>query len=143
MVALAGDRMVWRIQFNQETCSICEICVKHCPTQALTLARGEAMVEIRFDSGACDGCNGGFYCKRDCPEDAVIVSRVPADTLPPQPELLIRGQLARCQGCGTTFMPERKLETLLKQRKITQKSVQLYCPACRRERLMDRYLDGK
>ena len=35
--------------------------------------------------------------------------------------------------------PERKLETLLDQKKTTPKAVQKFCPACRRNRLLESY----
>ena len=88
---------LWKVEFNTETCSLCEMCVHRCPTQALTIRRKGSQEEILFDYGLCNGCAGDTYCQEHCPERAVTVSRIPADEAPPEPVVLITGQLATCQ----------------------------------------------
>ena len=130
----------WRVEFNTDTCSLCEMCVNRCPTQALFLRRTDRKVEILFDSGLCNGCGGEIYCEIHCPEAAVTATRIPVEGLPSEPVLLIAGEMAICLDCGRPYMPERKLAALLEQGKITPKPVQKFCPACRRDRLIDSYL---
>lgn len=127
----------WQVTFNKETCSLCEMCVNHCSNHALIAHRHDGKLEILFDSKLCDGCLGQTYCQEHCPEEAVTISRVSLEELPASPVSLIEGRMANCETCGKEFMPERKLATLLDQKKIEPKSVQHQCPHCRREQLMD------
>ncbi len=138
--ASTNRKKAWRVEFNTETCSICEMCVHRCPNHALFILRADSTEEILFDYRLCNGCRGEMYCQTHCPEKAVTVSRVPRQELPDKPVSLISGKMAACQDCGSQFMPERKLAALLEQRKITPKSVQSYCPSCRRSHLFDSYL---
>ncbi len=130
----------WRVEFDTEACSLCEICVKRCSTHALSTRHEDSKLEIFFDHNLCDGCRGQTLCQTDCPEDAVTVTRFSLERLPGRPVSLVTGEMATCEDCGSQFMPERKLATLLEQEKITPKPVQKYCPACRRNHLMDSYL---
>jgi Pyruvate/2-oxoacid:ferredoxin oxidoreductase delta subunit len=131
----------WRVTFDTDACSLCEICVNHCSNHALIARRKDTELTILFDHRQCDGCLGQAFCQEHCPEDAVTVSRAPLDELPDEPVSLITGELAKCEKCGNPFMPERKLATLLDQKKITPKPVQRICPNCRRGQLMDSYLN--
>ncbi len=130
----------WRVEFDTEACSLCEMCVNKCSPHALIARRQGTTLEILFDHKNCDGCLGQTFCQELCPENAVTVSRVPLEELPEEPVCLVEGEMSTCEGCGNQFMPERKLETLLDQKKITPKEVQKLCPACRRSQLMDSYL---
>lgn len=130
----------WRVEFDTKACSLCEMCVNKCSTHALIARRQGTTLEILFDHETCDGCLGQTFCQELCPEKAVTVSRVPLEELPHKPVLLINGEMSTCEGCGNLFMPEKKLETLLDQKKITPKEVQKRCPACRRNQLLDSYL---
>ncbi len=133
-------KKAWRVEFNTETCSICEMCVHRCPNDALFILRVDSTEEILFDYRLCTGCRGEVYCQTHCPEDSVTVSRVPLQGLSDKPVSLISGQMAACQDCGSYFMPVRKLATLLDQQKITPLSAHQYCPSCRRNHLFDSYL---
>jgi ferredoxin len=139
-VSNSGTKSGWRVDFNTETCSMCEMCVNRCPTHALFIRRQGNVEDILFDAALCDSCSGDMYCQAHCPEKAVTVSLVPAAALPAHPLVLITGEMTACGDCGKLFVPERKLQTLLEQEKISSKSVQSYCPTCRREHLLDSYL---
>lgn len=130
----------WRVEIDTEICSLCEMCVSRCSNHALIARRDGSTVEILFDYRLCDACLGQTFCQEHCPENAVTVTRLPAKELPDEPIRLIADRLATCRQCGSFFMPERKLATLLHQKKITPKEAQKYCPACRRENLLDGYL---
>jgi ferredoxin len=130
----------WRVEFDTDACSLCEMCVHKCSPHALIARREGTTLEILFDHKVCDGCQGQTFCQELCPENAVTVSRVSVQELPQEPVSLVKGEMSTCEGCGNLFMPERKLETLLDQKKITPKDVQKRCPACRRDNLLDSYL---
>ncbi len=137
-VAMANS--VWRVGFNTETCSMCEVCVRRCPTHALFVRTKGNVETILFDSRLCDGCGGTPFCQEQCPERAATVARAPAPAVSSEPVPLIAGEMLTCRSCGALFVPQRKLESLLKRQKITPKKVQGECPACRREHLLDSYL---
>jgi ferredoxin len=132
----------WQVEFDTEACSLCEMCVHKCSNNALIARRQGTTLAILFDPMTCDGCLGQTFCQELCPEKAVTVSRVPLEELPEHPIPLIEGEISTCEGCGNPFMPERKLKTLLGQKKITPKKVQKSCPACRRKGLLDGYLNA-
>lgn len=136
------SKKTWRAEFNTETCSLCEMCVNRCPTQALYVQKSGDKLAFLFDHRLCDACRGKMYCEFHCPEKAVTVTRVPAKDLPAEPVILISGEMATCKDCGNQFMPERKLAALLEQEKITPKSVQSFCPECRRKHILNSYLDN-
>ena len=98
------------------------------------------MESILFATNLCNGCHGEVTCQTLCPESAVTVSRVPAEEAQADSVVLISGEMATCKDCEKFFIPERKLATLLAQKKITAKDVQKYCPNCRRIHLLDSYL---
>ncbi len=129
----------WRVEFDTEACSLCEMCVHKCSNHALIARRQGTTLAILFDHRICDGCLGQTFCQELCPEKAVTVSRVPIEELPEEPICLVEGEMSTCEGCGSLFMPMRKLETLLSQKKITPKEFQKRCPACRRNRLLESY----
>jgi ferredoxin len=129
----------WRVEFDTEACSLCEMCVHKCSNNALLARRQGSMLEILFDPMTCDGCLGQTFCQELCPEKAVTVSRVPLEELPEHPISLIEGEMSTCEGCGNLFMPEKKLKTLLGQKKITPKDFQKLCPACRRNQLLESF----
>lgn len=133
-------KSAWRVEINTETCSLCEMCVSRCPSHALYLRRTGNTEEILFNYRLCDSCLGEVFCEAHCPEKSVKVTRIPVQDLSDEPVSLAVGELATCRDCGTLFVPERKLAALLEKQKITPKSVQNYCPACRREHLLDSYL---
>lgn len=138
-----GAHMAWRVTFDQQACSICEICVHKCPQQALLIRHTGDLEEILFDDRLCDGCAGKMVCRDVCPEHAVTVTRVRVAGPSEAPVVLVQGTLSSCQSCGTRFVPERKIETLVKGARITAKDVQGYCPACRRTRLLDALLEAR
>jgi ferredoxin len=131
---------VWRVGFNTETCSMCEVCVRACPTHALFVRTKGNVETILFDSRLCDGCGGTLFCQEQCPEKAATVTRAPALAVSSEPVALIAGEMITCRSCGALFMPKRELETLLKNKKMRPNGVQGECPACRREHLLDSYL---
>ena len=130
-------KTVWQVQIDTGTCSLCEMCVNRCPSHALFIQRQGTTEEILFNYRLCDGCLGEMFCEGHCPEKSVKVTRIPVQDLSDEPVSLVVGEMSTCQDCGVLFMPERKLATLLEKQKITPKSVQHYCPNCRRNHLVD------
>jgi Fe-S-cluster-containing hydrogenase component 2 len=62
------------VQIDAEGCSLCEVCVAACPTEALradTSARGS--LRLSFDARRCTGCGACAAC---CPEKVITVQKV-------------------------------------------------------------------
>ena len=54
----------YQAQANIDNCVGCKLCVKFCPTAAITLAEGAKKIE--FDPAKCIGCGQcAFHCKKD------------------------------------------------------------------------------
>ncbi|NLT66147.1 MAG: hypothetical protein GXX84_06040 [Acidobacteria bacterium] len=138
--SVEGPKSARRLQIDRLACSVCETCATACPPHALYVTRTETIEEILFDASLCDGCGGSPLCSESCPEKALSVIPVPSDSVPQGPVALIVGELADCQACGTVFVAEAKLQSLLEEDRTLPKSVQQLCPACRRERLLDSYV---
>lgn len=66
------------IHVNQALCEGCGVCVEQCPTEAITLSDGQAVVDVAF----CDGC-GSFnelhnrLCIEICPQGALSWAAAP------------------------------------------------------------------
>ncbi|MBW2528561.1 MAG: 4Fe-4S binding protein [Deltaproteobacteria bacterium] len=130
----------WVIKVDTDRCSLCESCAKHCPTGALRRLEKEQALELRFLPALCNGCAGGEGCEAICPEQAITRW----DRTPQAPErevLLVEGELATCTYCGDTFAPTRKLDAV--ERKRQREVVRDYCPLCRREQLVVRFIEER
>lgn len=61
----------WRISrpiIDNAVCIRCEICVKHCPTNVMTLLGGDKAAEISIDYDYCKGCG---ICVDVCPKRCI------------------------------------------------------------------------
>ncbi len=131
----------WRVEFNTEACSICEVCAHICSTHALFIRKRGKIEQILFDSRLCDGCGGDLLCQEKCPEKAATVTAVPAKTIPGKPVVLIEGEMAVCRRCGAMFGTVRWLDAVMRKAKIDPKALSDICPTCRRRQLFDACLE--
>ena len=60
-----------RPEFVPKTCTGCSHCVEHCPSKALTIAKGQVPT---VDLDTCIRC---FCCQELCPQQAVTIRRSP------------------------------------------------------------------
>ena len=81
-------------------CSACELCVRFCPTEALTFLSDSERFALSFRPRLCLGESCGI-CIPACPEDAVTLkpAGVSADILT-RKQYLAAGALTPCQKCG-------------------------------------------
>jgi ferredoxin len=53
-------------KIDKEKCTGCEACVEECPSEAISMARGKAVVDI-------DSCIDCGVCVDACPDDAISI----------------------------------------------------------------------
>jgi NAD-dependent dihydropyrimidine dehydrogenase PreA subunit len=78
------------IRVNQALCEGCGVCIEECPTEAITLVDGAAMV----DAALCNGCAGedemhNKACVEICPNEALSWIAEPALASAPEPSSLV------------------------------------------------------
>jgi ferredoxin len=110
-------------------CSLCGLCTRLCPRNAVGLKRSDDMVCLFFDPALCDGCAA---CQNWCPEGAVTVKSSPISE--EEPVLLISSPLVICMGCGEPSLPEALLARVQRGAAGADGSLErqlALCPACR------------
>jgi len=123
------------IHVDDEKCTLCEACVRKCPTNALEIEKDEEAVRLVFNPVECIGCR---MCDLNCPEDAINIrrgidlSKYSRDSH----SVLVEDSMAHCINCGKPIGPERTirvLESRMKEAGIDEdyiKSVRL-CKTCK------------
>jgi len=127
-------------QVDAEKCTACGACVQVCPTSAIELAEQESNRIVKFIYEKCVSCAS---CEEACPEDAIELppERPPATSDRKAIGTSAEVRLAKCEGCGALFAPERQLDSVLKRivdevkeyeklRDSLRRAMKL-CPKCR------------
>jgi ferredoxin len=99
----------WMLNIRREICAGCGVCIRVCPTGAISLDRGKA----RIDQDKCTDC---YRCIQTCPREAIVAVETglkPAD-VPSIREL--RSNLMRIQAEAQRVA--RRLKSLEQRRKI-------------------------
>jgi len=89
-----------------DACSGCDLCVRICPTDALTSVVDGDRYTLRFIEADCFGCD---LCATVCPERAVEVGSV-VDThafVSDEPKTLVEGTIVPCEGCGAPVLKKQ------------------------------------
>lgn len=113
-----------------EGCTACGVCVRTCPTGALSLSAGLGSTELVLDPAACNGCG---LCVQTCPESVLDVARgVDLDLLVRGRVPIARVALGVCPDCGET------VPALPAAAQLTSLSAGLAerCPQCRQSALV-------
>jgi ferredoxin len=112
-------------------CTVCEACVRVCPTDALSMQRDAEGVTLDFDGGLCIGCEG---CAPVCPERVVQIEKVTNLSRLAQGRFtLYRDSEVRCQACGAPIAPGamlKKITALLGSHPAVP-AITRYCLSCR------------
>ena len=81
-----------------EGCTACGVCVRTCPTRALSLSAGLGTTDLVLDPAACSGCG---VCVETCPESVLdVVPGVDVDLLLRGAVPIARVVVAPCPDCG-------------------------------------------
>ncbi len=82
-------------------CTACGVCVRACPTQALSLETGRGRATLQHLVGACDG---HLTCVGSCPVTALSSSgTAPWDLVLAEPQTLAEVDVATCSRCRGVF----------------------------------------
>lgn len=91
----------------KESCTACGVCVRACPTTALTLEEAEQdgceTFSLYHDPRLCISCE---TCMHVCAPEAIVIDQAPRlDQVfgRPQPQLLLQGEYRRCKRCKARF----------------------------------------
>jgi TorA maturation chaperone TorD/Fe-S-cluster-containing hydrogenase component 2 len=123
----ADERGRWTVAVESE-CTLCGLCARLCPQEALRLTQNEGEVCLLFDPSPCDGCAA---CQQRCPEGAVTVEPSP----PVEGRcILVRSLLVTCPGCGRPYLPSTLLSQVLERAAGDDEGLRrrlVLCPACK------------
>ena len=129
----------WVVKVDADRCSLCDVCSNHCPSGALRAERVGETMRLYFRAPVCHGCQGGEGCEAICPEQAIERWDRPAAARQEE-VLLVEGRLVACSYCGKHFATGRKLDAVERKRE-GREVVRDYCPVCRREQLVVRFIE--
>lgn len=135
-----NTKTYWIVKVDKNKCSICEVCANRCPPNAISIKKIGDFEELLFDWKLCDGCNGNPYCQEHCPEKAIRITKKHTISKSGPIISLVKGEVLKCQNCGSSFVPEKKLKVLLLKPDIKKKEVHILCPNCRRKRIIKNLL---
>jgi len=124
----------WSVTIDTETCALCEVCAKHCPTGALKNMMEGDVLSIFFQSSLCNGCRGKKSCEELCPEKSISLVQAECPEEQDSSVLLVQDTMIRCAYCEEYFTTRRKLNAVAK--KGIKNPEDEYCPLCRRQNLV-------
>ncbi|MEW6456249.1 MAG: 4Fe-4S dicluster domain-containing protein [Acidobacteriota bacterium] len=130
----------WIVEVDKTKCSMCEVCVDHCPSNAISMIKDDEEWELVFNVYYCNNCNGKPYCQEKCPEEAIYILEKKDARKQPAILSLMKEEIVRCHDCGTSFIPAKKIKTIQNKPELVEKEVQKLCPDCRRKRLINNLL---
>ena len=128
----AGARIA---QVDGGKCTLCEACMRYCPTTAYRIDRKGKAVRLVFKPDACDGCPDHVSCVGKCPESA-ITSRPRTESGMPDEQVVAESQLVKCAYCGEHFSSSDRVESVAKRLSRDRVVERSYCPLCRRTQLV-------
>ncbi|MBI4706101.1 MAG: 4Fe-4S binding protein [Deltaproteobacteria bacterium] len=133
----------WRITVDGEKCALCEVCSRHCPSGALRVEQGGAVLRLVFRPGLCHGCVDREGCEIRCTEGALARARDESTEEPAAEIVLSQCELVRCARCGEPHAPARKLRAVARRRRGKDPAATARCPHCRRTALAIRFVEEK
>jgi ferredoxin len=124
------------VDIRADACTVCGMCARTCPTEALVFAPRDGTVDITFDGVRCTACG---QCVVSCPEaarGAIAVRRVASrDVLARGATRLVGSDVASCLRCGQPVAPltmlSRVAELLGPEAGRMTRLLESYCLDCR------------
>lgn len=114
-------------------CSMCGVCVRNCPLNAIVMTEGEESV-LQFSHYKCLGCG---TCAEKCPEKAINLNQSLglSELLDRTFQIKYRDEVARCQICSRPIGKKstlQKVEHMLKEKGLDNALAKLYrCETCK------------
>ena len=101
------------LEVDESLCTLCGVCVRTCPTNALALVEEErARLVLKVDE--CIGCK---ECERECPEKAVEVKWAYEKGY--LERKLVESPIVKCVKCGAPLGPEALIVSVERKLGIT------------------------
>lgn len=113
-----------QLQLDTQRCDAQGLCVRLCPSKALT---NDEHHNLTFNALQCLGCN---QCVDHCPEQALNLIQVEYNPQHSLLALLREGQETRCFDCGRRFASATTNTT------NTSDNTPPICPACRKDKAL-------
>ena len=136
----ASSGRYWLVEVDRESCSLCEVCARRCPSGAIRSEAASDTLVILFSHELCDGCRD---CLKSCPETAMTLVETEAPPDGPKERVLAAGAMLRCSVCEAHFAPIAKLEAASHRRGDDADLIHEHCPLCRRTQMVARFIDEK
>jgi len=95
------------VYVDDDKCTLCEACVRSCPTKALKILEYKDEIRLILSINRCIGCR---ECEYICPENAVKVYWYYKKGS--EEEVLTRSKIARCVICGAPLGPEKMIRRI-------------------------------
>ena len=130
------------VHVDTEKCSLCEVCARRCPTDALTTKQEGTTLSLFYQHGECIGCPVGKSCEDTCPEKALRLERDADAAGVPAVELKSQGELVQCSYCKDYFAPLQRLDKVSGKGEDVQPD-RVRCPLCRRTNLVVTLIEEK
>lgn len=117
---------------DDSSCTLCGVCTRYCPANALSLAGENGSRELTFNYRDCIGC---AECVRRCPEKCLQVKRLfDIKTLKTSGSIsLAKEHAVVCKGCGEPFLDRTLLLKIKERAGFSDAEMELMhmCPDCR------------
>jgi ferredoxin len=136
-------RTPWVLALDPLACSMCEVCARRCPTDALLVHRTPEELRLVYRPGLCVGCQQDDSCQSICPEDAIRLTERRQPAAGDEELLLVQSELLHCSYCGAAFASSHKLDSLGKKRQSGQALIRDLCPLCRRTQLVVGFIETR
>jgi len=103
------DLLLYSVEVDDETCTMCESCARWCPTSALRIEKIDEKSALTFDPESCTGCK---ICINVCPAPgnsgegkAVHVRRAKSEK-----KTLVEDYMVKCRVCGAPVGSRKSLD---------------------------------
>jgi TorA maturation chaperone TorD/Fe-S-cluster-containing hydrogenase component 2 len=123
----ADERGHWTVAVGSG-CTLCGLCARLCPQEALRLTQDGGEACLLFDPAPCDGCAA---CQQWCPEGAVTLE--PSSPAASQC-VVMRSPLTTCPSCGQPYLSTVLLTRVWEQAAGDDEGLRrrlALCPTCK------------